>query len=150
MHKRAEIKDKIVAMIQESGGSFVKVYKSRYLPVNPNNFPAAAAYCPEDLSEKAVTNEHYNRTAKAVIMIYALGYDPDEAGENTGQRDIDTELDDLTAEVEGIFNTQIQTLEGVAYQMNLTRTSYMVDDKTENITGIAKMEYDVDYKDALI
>jgi hypothetical protein len=150
MHKRAEIKNKVVAMIQASGASFVKVYKSRYLPVNPKNFPAASVYCPEDLSEKAATNEHYNRTAKVAIIIYGIGYDPDESGENTGQRDIDAELDDLASEVEGIFNTPIQTLEGVAYQMNLTRTSYMIDDKTENIIGVAKMEYDVDYKDMLI
>ena len=148
MHKRAEIKTKVVEMLQS--GFSPNIYKSRYLPIDKNNFPAASVYCPEDISEKAMSNEHYDRTANVIIMIYCKGYDPSEAGEDTSQRDIDAELDDLTETVESIFFAPIQTLGGTVFQMNLTKTTYMVDAKTEDIIGIAKMEWDVEYKDSVL
>lgn len=150
MHKRDDIKDKIVEMMQPTGCTIQHVYKSRYLPVDQTIFPVSCVYCPEEIEEKADTNEHYNRTAKVFIIIYCNGYDPSEEGEDTGQRDIDSELDDLTREVETMFLKPIQTLEKTVYQMNLTRTSYMVDEKSNPIMGIAKLEFDVYYKDSLL
>lgn len=148
MHKRAEIKTKVVEMLQS--GFSPNVYKARYLPIGKNSFPAASVYCPEDLSEKAKSNEHYDRTANLIIILYSKGYDASEDGEDTSQRDIDSELDDLTETVEDIFFASIQTLKGTVFQMNLTKTTYMVDAKTEDIIGIAKMEWDVEYKDLVL
>lgn len=150
MHKRAEIKDKVVEMLQASGSAITRVYKARYLDLPRSLFPAACVYCPEDVSEKAPTDEHYNRNAKVIIVIYCIGYDASEEGETTGQRDIDTELDDITKEVETIFNKKFQTLEGTVYQMNAVSTKYSVDTKTEDIIGIATMEYEAQYKDSVL
>lgn len=148
MHKRAEIKNKIVEMLQT--GFTANVYKARYLPIGKNNFPAASVYIPEDVSELAETSEHYNRTAKVIIVVYCKGYDHSEAGEDTGQSDIDTELDDLTKSIETIFFKPIQALDGVIYRMYLTKTTYMVDSKTEDIMGVAQMEFNAEYKDMII
>lgn len=148
MHKRAEIKNKVVEMLQT--GFSANVYKARYLPINNSEYPAASVYCPEDSAEIATSGEHYNRTAKVVIMIYCKGYDNSENGETSGQRDIDTELDDLTAEVESIFFKVNQTLDATVFRMYLTDTKYMVDAKTEDIIGVATMDFMAEYKDGIL
>jgi len=150
MHKRAEIKSKVVEMLQGSSAFSGNVYKSRYLPINKSDFPAASVYCPEDSSEIAASGEHYNRSAKVAIMIYCKGYDASEAGDDSGQRDIDSELDDLTSSVEEIFFSPWQTLEGTVYRMHLINTRYMVDTKSDDIIGVATMEFNAEYKDSLL
>jgi hypothetical protein len=149
MHKRAAIKNKIVDMLQ--AGAFPGyVYKTRYTSPGIDKLPVASVYCPEDDSVLAASSEHYDRTAKVTIMIYALGYDHSEDAENSEQRDIDAELDALTSTVESIFCTPIQTLEGTIYRMYLTKTRYMIDTKGEDIVGIAFMDFDAEYKDSII
>lgn len=148
MHKRAEIKNKVVEMLQDV--LTANVYKARYLPIGNSSFPAVSVYCPEDSSELADSGEHYNRTAKVVIIIYCKGYDSSEDGENSGQKDIDTELDDLTADVEDVFFQVHQTLEGTVYRMHLLNTKYMVETKTDDVIGVATMDFSCEYKDSLL
>lgn len=149
MHKRVEIKDKFVSMLK--AGSFPgNVYKTRYTSPGLDKLPAASVYCPEDESVIAPSREHYDRVAKATVMIYTLGYDPSEDAENSEQKDIDAELDRLTSLVESIFCTPMQTLEGEVYRVHLTKTRYMIDTKGDDIVGIAFMDFDVEYKDIII
>lgn len=147
MHKRDEIKDKIVAML--TAGLTESVFKSRYLPINVKKFPAVSVYIPEEETRIADTEEHYDRTAKVVIAVYCKGKDTSELS-GTENDDIDSELDALTLKIEQIFCTVRQTLEKTIYRFTLTKTRYMVNTEGEEIIGIAYMDFDASYKDSLL
>jgi hypothetical protein len=147
MHKRTEIKAKFIEMMQT--GITANVYNSRYLPINKSDLPAISVYCPEDTSDIAASGEHYDRVARVVVACYCKGYDPIELT-GTDQNDIDSELDDLCGEVETLFCTKNQALGGLASQVLLVKTRYMIKTEGDDITGVAYIDFDVHYKDSIL
>lgn len=146
IHKRKEIKEKIVEMLRANVTE--NVYKSRYLPIGQKDFPAISVYIPEDFAEKNKSEEYYIQNAKTIINAYVSGKDDIEL-EDTGQDDIDDKLDDITGKIEAVFNALYQTLEGVVYRFNLVSTKYLINAEGDEIIGVAFMEFEAIYHTAV-
>jgi hypothetical protein len=147
MHKRKEIKEQIEIILKAQ--TAYKVFRSRYLPITAREFDAICIYAPNETDEKSKDQESYFRNQQVFLCLYTKGKDLIE-DLPTGDKDIDGRLDEMTSEVEAVFLKQFETLNKIVLNFNLRSTKYMIDDKNEDIIGIAYMEWEAIYYDKII
>lgn len=145
MHKRTEIRNKVVEMLSGSITG-LNVYNSRVYNLPINKMPAISVYCFENVDEKIAC--HYDRNYTVHIVVYTSGYTRLE-DIPTGRKPIDEEIDDYCQEVEDVFFERTQTLDNTVYDFISSGTTITPDKENEDTVLIADMVFTANAKENL-
>ena len=134
-HVRKQIRDKVAALLS-ANVSLVKrrVYTTRVHPLNDSNLPAISVY---------TGSESSNRLQAGVTdMIRELSLEIDCYVRETSS--FDDDVDAIAVQVEEAMAGNF-TLDGLAKFVVLTSTQIQFDGDADQILGVAKLTYSVEY-----
>lgn len=134
-HVRKQIRDKVADLLKAEV-SLVKrrVYTTRVHPLNDTNLPAISVYTGTETSQRL--------QAGVTDMIRELSLEIDCYVRETSS--FDDDVDAIAVQVEEAMATKF-TLDGLAKFTVLTSTQIQFDGDADQILGVAKLTYSVQY-----
>jgi len=134
-HVRKQIRDKVASLLK-SNVSLVqrRVYTTRVHPLNDTNLPAISVYTGTETSQRL--------QAGVTDMIRELSLEIDCYVRETSS--FDDDVDAIAVQVEEAMATKF-TLDGLAKFTVLTSTQIQFDGDADQILGVAKLTYSVQY-----
>jgi hypothetical protein len=134
-HVRKQIRDKVADLLK-ANVSLVKrrVYTTRVHPLNDTNLPAISVYTGTETSQRL--------QAGVTDMIRELSLEIDCYVRETSS--FDDDVDAIAVQVEEAMATKF-TLDGLAKFTVLTSTQIQFDGDADQILGVAKLTYSVQY-----
>ena len=134
-HVRKQIRDKVADLLK-ANVSLVKrrVYTTRVHPLNDTNLPAISVYTGTETSQRL--------QAGVTDMIRELSLEIDCYVRETSS--FDDDVDAIAVQVEEAMATKF-TLDGLAKFTVLTSTQIQFDGEADQILGVAKLTYSVQY-----
>ena len=134
-HVRKQIRDKVADLLKAEV-SLVKrrVYTTRVHPLNDTNLPAISVYTGTETSQRL--------QAGVTDMIRELSLEIDCYVRETSS--FDDDVDAIAVQVEEAMATKF-TLDGLAKFTVLTSTQIQFDGEADQILGVAKLTYSVQY-----
>ena len=134
-HVRKQIRDKVADLLK-ANVSLVKrrVYTTRVHPLNYTNLPAISVYTGTETSQRL--------QAGVTDMIRELSLEIDCYVRETSS--FDDDVDAIAVQVEEAMATKF-TLDGLAKFTVLTSTQIQFDGDADQILGVAKLTYSVQY-----
>lgn len=134
-HVRKQIRDKVASILKSNVGLVKRrVYTTRVHPLNDTNLPAISVYTGTETSQRmnfGVTD-----------MIRELALEIDVYVRETSK--FDDDVDAISVQVEEAMADNF-TLDGLAKFVVLTSTQIQFDGDADQILGIAKLTYSVQY-----
>lgn len=134
-HVRKQIRDKVASILKSNVGLVKRrVYTTRVHPLNDTNLPAISVYTGTETSQRmnfGVTD-----------MIRELALEIDVYVRETSK--FDDDVDAISVQVEEAMADNF-TLDGLAKFVVLTSTQIQFDGDADQILGVAKLTYSVEY-----
>jgi len=134
-HVRKQIRDKVASILKSNVGLVQRrVYTTRVHPLNDTNLPAISVYTGTETSQRmnfGVTD-----------MIRELALEIDVYVRETSK--FDDDVDAISVQVEEAMADNF-TLDGLAKFVVLTSTQIQFDGDADQILGVAKLTYSVQY-----
>jgi len=134
-HVRKQIRDKVASILKSNVGLVKRrVYTTRVHPLNDTNLPAISVYTGTETSQRmnfGVTD-----------MIRELALEIDVYVRETSK--FDDDVDAISVQVEEAMADNF-TLDGLAKFVVLTSTQIQFDGDADQILGVAKLTYSVQY-----
>lgn len=134
-HVRKQIRDKVASILKSNVGLVKRrVYTTRVHPLNDTNLPAISVYTGTETSQRmnfGVTD-----------MIRELALEIDVYVRETSK--FDDDVDAIAVQVEEAMADNF-TLDGLAKFVVLTSTQIQFDGDADQILGVAKLTYSVQY-----
>ena len=134
-HVRKQIRDKVASILKSNVGLVKRrVYTTRVHPLNDTNLPAISVYTGTETSQRmnfGVTD-----------MIRELALEIDVYVRETSK--FDDDVDAISVQVEEAMADNF-TLDGLAKFVVLTSTQIQFDGDVDQILGVAKLTYSVQY-----
>lgn len=134
-HVRKQIRDKVADLLKTNVGLVNRrVYTTRVHPLNDTNLPAISVYTGTETSQRL--------QAGVTDMIRELSLEIDCYVRETSS--FDDDVDAIAVQVEEAMATKF-TLDGLAKFTVLTSTQIQFDGDADQILGVAKLTYSVQY-----
>jgi hypothetical protein len=134
-HVRKQIRDKVADLLKTNVGLVKRrVYTTRVHPLNDTNLPAISVYTGTETSQRL--------QAGVTDMIRELSLEIDCYVRETSS--FDDDVDAIAVQVEEAMATKF-TLDGLAKFTVLTSTQIQFDGDADQILGVAKLTYSVQY-----
>ena len=134
-HVRKQIRDKVASILKSNVGLVKRrVYTTRVHPLNDTNLPAISVYTGSE------TSQRMNLGVTDVIRQLAL--EIDVYVRETSK--FDDDVDAIAVQVEEAMADNF-TLDGLAKFVVLTSTQIQFDGDADQILGVAKLTYSVQY-----
>jgi hypothetical protein len=134
-HVRKQIRDKVADLLKANVGLVKRrVYTTRVHPLNDTNLPAISVYTGTETSQRL--------QAGVTDMIRELSLEIDCYVRETSS--FDDDVDAIAVQVEEAMATKF-TLDGLAKFTVLTSTQIQFDGDADQILGVAKLTYSVQY-----
>ena len=134
-HVRKQIRDKVASILKSNVGLVKRrVYTTRVHPLNDTNLPAISVYTGSE------TSQRMNLGVTDVIRQLAL--EIDVYVRETSK--FDDDVDAIAVQVEEAMADNF-TLDGLAKFVVLTSTQIQFDGDADQILGVAKLTYSVEY-----
>jgi len=134
-HVRKQIRDKVASILKSNVGLVKRrVYTTRVHPLNDTNLPAISVYTGSE------TSQRMNLGVTDVIRQLAL--EIDVYVRETSK--FDDDVDAISVQVEEAMADNF-TLDGLAKFVVLTSTQIQFDGDADQILGVAKLTYSVQY-----
>jgi len=134
-HVRKQIRDKVADLLKANVGLVRRrVYTTRVHPLNDTNLPAISVYTGTETSQRL--------QAGVTDMIRELSLEIDCYVRETSS--FDDDVDAIAVQVEEAMATKF-TLDGLAKFTVLTSTQIQFDGDADQILGVAKLTYSVQY-----
>jgi hypothetical protein len=134
-HVRKQIRDKVASILKSNVGLVKRrVYTTRVHPLNDTNLPAISVYTGTE------TSQRMNLGVTDVIRELAL--EVDVYVRETSK--FDDDVDAIAVQVEEAMAGNF-TLDGLAKFVVLTSTQIQFDGDADQILGVAKLTYSVEY-----
>lgn len=134
-HVRKQIRDKVASILKSNVGLVKRrVYTTRVHPLNDTNLPAISVYTGSE------TSQRMNLGVTDVIRELALEIDVYVRETSKFDDDVDAIAVQVEEAMAGNF-----TLDGLAKFVVLTSTQIQFDGDADQILGVAKLTYSVEY-----
>lgn len=134
-HVRKQIRDKVASLLKSNVGLVKRrVYTTRVHPLNDTNLPAISVYTGSE------TSQRMNLGVTDVIRQLALEIDVYVRETSKFDDDVDAIAVQVEEAMAGNF-----TLDGLAKFVVLTSTQIQFDGDADQILGVAKLTYSVEY-----
>lgn len=134
-HVRKQIRDKVASILKSNVGLVKRrVYTTRVHPLNDTNLPAISVYTGSE------TSQRMNLGVTDVIRQLALEIDVYVRETSKFDDDVDAIAVQVEEAMAGNF-----TLDGLAKFVVLTSTQIQFDGDADQILGVAKLTYSVEY-----
>ena len=134
-HVRKQIRDKVASILKSNVGLVKRrVYTTRVHPLNDPNLPAISVYTGSE------TSQRMNLGVTDVIRQLALEIDVYVRETSKFDDDVDAIAVQVEEAMAGNF-----TLDGLAKFVVLTSTQIQFDGDADQILGVAKLTYSVEY-----
>jgi len=134
-HVRKQIRDKVASILKSNVGLVKRrVYTTRVHPLNDTNLPAISVYTGSE------TSQRMNLGVTDVIRQLALEIDVYVRETSKFDDDVDAIAVQVEEAMAGNF-----TLDGLAKFVVLTSTQIQFDGDADQILGVAKLTYSVQY-----
>jgi len=149
MNLRREIREAVYDRISTKiiiDSDIVPVYKQRYAPLK--SLPAIIIYTTGDTSSQSADQQANQRIETVSIIGYVKGLEEHEIFDDAARDAVIDKIDNLTGQIEKIFNKSHEALGGIVYLMSYTGTDIEIKTETE-VLGVVTIGYQVQYFEQL-
>jgi hypothetical protein len=138
-HERAEIRDKVRALIDNATDARCFVYKGRVSPTRRNRLPYVLVQTPgEGTDEDEAKSSAPRRSMRNLTVVI------EAEAEESGGRKIDDIIDDLALQIENAVSDPY--LDGTAFNSWLSSSDIEISDESTRVTGKLTLTYTVQYE----